>query len=95
MEPSKDYLFKYKGFYFSLETSPEYLDSLEDFEIKDSDIFIATYPKSGKNAIVSKGVKNLPLLIHLTAEVPRVVSFAFRPKTSLSICSVALSTNPA
>ncbi|KFR03626.1 Amine sulfotransferase, partial [Opisthocomus hoazin] len=47
MEPSKDYLFKYKGFYFSLETSPEYLDSLEDFEIKDSDIFIATYPKSG------------------------------------------------
>uniref|UniRef100_A0A8D0F8U7 Sulfotransferase n=1 Tax=Strix occidentalis caurina TaxID=311401 RepID=A0A8D0F8U7_STROC len=47
MEPPKKYLFKYKEFYFSVETSPEYVASLEDFEIKDSDIFIATYPKSG------------------------------------------------
>ncbi|XP_064026273.1 amine sulfotransferase-like [Pogoniulus pusillus] len=47
MEPSKDYLFKYKGFYFGVETTPEYISSLEDFEINDSDIFIATYPKSG------------------------------------------------
>ncbi|NXJ80753.1 ST3A1 sulfotransferase, partial [Trogon melanurus] len=47
MEPSKEYLFKYKGFYFSVKTTPEYVASLEDFEINDSDIFIATYPKSG------------------------------------------------
>ncbi|NXX41810.1 ST3A1 sulfotransferase, partial [Tricholaema leucomelas] len=47
MEPSKDYLFKYKGFYFSVETTLEYVSSLEDFEINDSDVFIATYPKSG------------------------------------------------
>ncbi|NXU74083.1 ST3A1 sulfotransferase, partial [Oreotrochilus melanogaster] len=47
MEPSKEYLFCYKGFYFSVTTTPEYVASLEDFEINDSDIFIATYPKSG------------------------------------------------
>ncbi|NXX16932.1 ST3A1 sulfotransferase, partial [Podargus strigoides] len=47
MEPSKDYVFKYKGFYFSINTTPEYVATLEDFEINDSDIFITTYPKSG------------------------------------------------
>uniref|UniRef100_A0A8B9S5V2 Sulfotransferase n=1 Tax=Apteryx owenii TaxID=8824 RepID=A0A8B9S5V2_APTOW len=48
MEPSKEYLFTHKGFYFAANiTTPEYLDSLETFEIRDSDVFIATYPKSG------------------------------------------------
>lgn len=75
MEPSKEYLFKYKGFYFAVKnTSLEYVASLEDFEIKDSDIFLATYPKSGKNGIASKGGESLPLFSHLTAELPRVVS---------------------
>ncbi|KAM6323448.1 amine sulfotransferase-like [Aegotheles albertisi] len=48
MQPSKDYLFEYKGFYFGANIcSPEYVATLEDFAINDSDIFIATYPKSG------------------------------------------------
>lgn len=46
-------MFKYKGFYFGVNTSAEHVASLENFEIKDSDIFIATYPKSGKNGTVS------------------------------------------
>ncbi|XP_053237713.1 amine sulfotransferase-like isoform X3 [Podarcis raffonei] len=48
MQPDEKYLFTYKGFYFqSVFTSVEYLDSLEGFEIRDSDVFIVTYPKSG------------------------------------------------
>ncbi|NXF95797.1 ST3A1 sulfotransferase, partial [Eubucco bourcierii] len=47
MEPSKEYLFEYKGFYFSVNTTLEHVSSLEDFEINDSDIFLVTYPKSG------------------------------------------------
>ncbi|XP_053237714.1 amine sulfotransferase-like isoform X1 [Podarcis raffonei] len=48
MEPAKKYLFTYKGFYFQPDmASAEYLDTLEDFEIRDSDVYLVTYPKSG------------------------------------------------
>ncbi|NWJ01740.1 ST3A1 sulfotransferase, partial [Crypturellus undulatus] len=48
MEPSKDYVFNHKGFYFGKNiTTPEYIDSLKTFEIRDSDVFLATFPKSG------------------------------------------------
>ncbi|CAM5132347.1 unnamed protein product [Natator depressus] len=48
MEPSEEFLFQYKGIYFHPDfATPEYIDSLEDFEIRDSDVFVATYPKSG------------------------------------------------
>ncbi|XP_032999549.1 amine sulfotransferase-like [Lacerta agilis] len=48
MEPAEKYVFKHKEYYFPADvTSPEYIDSLEDFEIRDSDVFVVTYPKSG------------------------------------------------
>ncbi|XP_069461120.1 amine sulfotransferase-like [Ambystoma mexicanum] len=41
-------LFLHRGAYFLEGTvTPEYIDSLEDFQVRDSDVFVITYPKSG------------------------------------------------
>ncbi|XP_075057021.1 amine sulfotransferase-like [Mixophyes fleayi] len=41
-------LFKHKGMYFQkLLTTPEIIDSVEQMEIRDSDVFLVTFPKSG------------------------------------------------
>ncbi|XP_045069858.1 amine sulfotransferase-like isoform X1 [Coregonus clupeaformis] len=48
MEGLTDNLIKYKDYVFAKDLFiAEYIDSLQTFEIRDSDIFLVTYPKSG------------------------------------------------
>ncbi|XP_051797307.1 amine sulfotransferase-like isoform X1 [Acanthochromis polyacanthus] len=48
MEKISDYLCRYKNYIFTAGmTTAEHIDSLQSFEIRDSDVFVVTYPKSG------------------------------------------------
>ncbi|XP_068192565.1 amine sulfotransferase-like [Antennarius striatus] len=48
MEKISNYLGRYKNYTFPMGfTSAEIIDSLQRFEIRDSDLFLVTYPKSG------------------------------------------------
>ncbi|XP_056304541.1 amine sulfotransferase-like [Danio aesculapii] len=46
-----DKLLKYKGTVLTVDirhdTTPEYIDSLQDFDTRDDDVFVVTFPKSG------------------------------------------------
>lgn len=45
-------LLNFKGCYFlSKLVKLKHLEAIEDFEVRDSDIFIIAYPKSGKYSI--------------------------------------------
>ncbi|XP_041420538.1 amine sulfotransferase isoform X2 [Xenopus laevis] len=46
--PDNPYDFQFKGCCFPKRVvTPEYLESLKDFYIRDTDVFLVTYPKSG------------------------------------------------
>ncbi|KAM9824740.1 amine sulfotransferase-like [Neosynchiropus ocellatus] len=48
MEQVSEKLLKYKNYNFVVGfTTPEYIDELQNFKIRDSDIYLVTYPKSG------------------------------------------------
>lgn len=52
MEKITDYLCRYKNYNFALDvTTAEYIDSLQGFQVRDSDVFLVTYPKSGEGRL--------------------------------------------
>ncbi|KAJ7341865.1 hypothetical protein JRQ81_007491 [Phrynocephalus forsythii] len=91
------HLFEYKGAYFITDlVTPDYLDSLQDFEIRDSDVFLVTYPKSGTvwtqnilNLIYYEGHRNGTEQVYLMDRMPwveynfRNVDFAKRESPRL------------
>ncbi|XP_069582293.1 amine sulfotransferase-like isoform X2 [Ranitomeya imitator] len=78
-------LYRYKGFCFFKEfMKPEFINSLQDFEIREDDVFMITYPKSGTiwtqqilSLIFSEGYRNGTEQIETSERVPWIEFQAF------------------
>ncbi|XP_053552596.1 amine sulfotransferase, partial [Bombina bombina] len=100
VQSAESYLFKHKGFYFVKSiTTPEAVDAVEHFEVRESDVFLVTYPKSGTiwtqqivSLIFNEGHRNGTEAIKNTERVPSIeynlynIDYASRPSPRL-LCS--------
>ena len=59
MEDADSFLFKFKGYHFGREELDiGFIENLDDFVIRESDVFIITYPKSGESCIPTANIIN-------------------------------------
>lgn len=64
MEDTDTFLFNFKGYYFEkANVNVGLVEDLDDFEIRDDDVFIITYPKSGKSCIPTANIINTMILL--------------------------------
>ncbi|XP_072263368.1 amine sulfotransferase-like [Pyxicephalus adspersus] len=91
--PRDKNLYWYKGFCFIKDMiQPEYIDSLKDFKIRDDDVFLVTYPKSGTiwsqqilSLICSEGHRNGTEQIDTNERVPWLEFRALNPETDYNL----------
>ncbi|XP_068135567.1 amine sulfotransferase-like [Hyperolius riggenbachi] len=103
-------LYRYKGSCFLKKwMSPEFIDSLQDLKIRDDDIFLITYPKSGTiwtqqilSLICSEGHRNGTETMNTTSRLPfiefpkfcNVVDYTNRPSPRLFASHLPVSFVP-
>ncbi|XP_045700180.1 amine sulfotransferase-like isoform X2 [Phyllostomus hastatus] len=109
MDNTDKYLLNYKGYNFvsAVVNDSDFLENIEDFEIRDDDVFIITYPKSGTiwtqqilSLIYSEGHRNGTENLQTIDIVPffeyniRKVDFLKRPSPRLFVSHLTYNLVP-